>query len=232
MKQYGLLGKGTGKLGSSVFAISGGEQIVREYNPKVSNPNTAAQVEQRAKFKLLSQLGADFATILAFSKMGLKSARNLFVSKNLGKAEFNASDGATIDMTKLELTPGTRQLPAMEVTFDTENEQALVGLGDVTNADADIIVMAVVTRQNDRAYIFEKRIVKFDEWPAGGQVHMDYVSNNDYVYVYGIKIASGARTRYENYSWTGTDDEAKLEFIQSLVTSGSEYSASKCYRNS
>lgn len=232
MKQYGLLGKGTGKLGSSVFAISGGEQIVREYNPKVSNPNTSLQVEQRAKFKLLSQLAADLAIILAFSKMGLKSARNQFVSKNIGKAEFTTSDGAMIDMTQLDLTPGTRQLPSMVVTFDQENEQALVELGDVETTDADAIVIAVVTRQNDRAYIVDKKVVKTDEWPASGQVHMDYANVEDLVYIYGVKVASGARTRYENYTWTSANDEAILAFMQTLLTSGSEYSASKCYQNS
>lgn len=232
MKQYGLLGKGTGKLGSSVFAISGGEQIVREYNPKVSNPNTSLQVEQRAKFKLLSQLAADLATILAFSKMGLKSARNLFVSKNIGKAEFNTSDGAMIDMTQLDLTPGTRQLPQMTVTFDTENEVVLVEKGGVTSADADVIVMALVTRQNDRAYIFDKKVVKIDEWPASGQVSIEYANQEDLLYVYGIKVAAGARTRYENYTWTGANDESILAFMQTLLTSGSEHSASKCYHRS
>ena len=54
MKLNGIVGKGTGKLGASVFAISGGEQIVRQYNPVVSNPNTDAQVAQRAKLKLMS----------------------------------------------------------------------------------------------------------------------------------------------------------------------------------
>ena len=76
MKLYGLFGKGSGKLGSSVFAISSGEQIVREYNPVVENPNTPAQVEQRAKFKLLSQLASDLASALAFKKEGLVSTRN------------------------------------------------------------------------------------------------------------------------------------------------------------
>ena len=81
MKLNGFVGKGTGKLGSSVFAVSGGEQIVRQYNPNVSNPNTDAQVAQRAKFKLMSQLAAVLAPGLAFKKDSLVSPRNKFIKK-------------------------------------------------------------------------------------------------------------------------------------------------------
>ena len=112
MKQYGLLGKGSGKLGSSVFAIIGGEQIVRQYNPVVSNPNTAAQVAQRAKLKLMSQIAADLAAVLAIPKDGLKSSRNIFVSKNIGLCNFD-NDGANVRVDKLQITAGSTNFPGL-----------------------------------------------------------------------------------------------------------------------
>ncbi len=55
-KQTSLFGKISGKLGAVVFSTSGGATISREYNPHVANPNTDAQINQRARMKLMSQL--------------------------------------------------------------------------------------------------------------------------------------------------------------------------------
>ena len=51
MKLVGILGSGSGKLGSSVFSTVAGETVVRQYQPTVANPNTEAQVNQRARMK-------------------------------------------------------------------------------------------------------------------------------------------------------------------------------------
>ena len=42
----------SGKLGSSVFTITKGITIERQYQPRVFNPRTIGQVGQRAKFRL------------------------------------------------------------------------------------------------------------------------------------------------------------------------------------
>lgn len=112
MKLNGFVGKGSGKLGSSVFAISGGEQIVRQYNPQVANPNTDAQTEQRAKFKLMSQIAADLASVIAIPKDGLKSSRNLFVSKNIALVTY-ADGKALCDCSDLQITGGNAFIPAV-----------------------------------------------------------------------------------------------------------------------
>ena len=119
MKLNGFVGKGTGKLGASVFAISGGEQIVRQYNPQVSNPNTDAQIEQRAKLKLMSQLAADLSQSLGFQKNGLVSARNQFVSANIGKCTYEDGE-AKIQLSKIELTAGNIIMPYPVFGSDSE----------------------------------------------------------------------------------------------------------------
>ena len=83
MKLNGIVGKGSGRLGSSVFTVRGGEQIVRQYTPNVANPNTDAQKGQRARFKLLSQLAAITSAGLLFPKVGNVSRRNAFMSANM-----------------------------------------------------------------------------------------------------------------------------------------------------
>ena len=81
MKLSGIAGTGSGKLGSQVYASVAGEQIVRNYQPKVSNPNTTKQVNQRSRFKLMSQLSAAMASVIVIPKEGMRSSRNLFSKK-------------------------------------------------------------------------------------------------------------------------------------------------------
>ena len=149
MKLYGLFGKGSGKLGSSVFAISSGEQIVREYNPVVENPNTPAQVEQRAKFKLLSQIAAALASIIVIPKQGLVSARNRFIGLNVGKATY-ADGTASIEVPSLDITGGSLAFPPVLL---------LEGAGDTTSlrlqgsapAGVDTVIYVMVEKTVDKS---------------------------------------------------------------------------------
>ena len=83
MKLNGLLGTGSGKLGTSVFTTVKGTQIVRQYQPTVNNPSTNLQVSQRSRFKLVSQIAASMADVIAIPRNGIISSRNLFVKKNM-----------------------------------------------------------------------------------------------------------------------------------------------------
>ena len=111
-KVTSLYGKTTGKIGSIVFSTSGGETIAREYNPHVANPNTIPQVNQRARMKLMSQLSANLAPVIAMTKEGLKSRRNKFVAKNFDNSY--ALDGvAQISYENVQLTEGSVGLPQL-----------------------------------------------------------------------------------------------------------------------
>lgn len=120
MKLYGIAGKGTGKVGSMVYAISGGEQIVRQYNPVVANPNTERQVTQRSKFKLLTQLAAAMAATLAFRKQGLVSARNQFIAKNYANV---FEEGGTVQVlgAELQITPSSTPISEITATIGDNN---------------------------------------------------------------------------------------------------------------
>lgn len=52
------LGKFSGKVGGVVFAVSNGEQIVRAYQPIVSNPKSSLQLAQRAKGNLTGRISS------------------------------------------------------------------------------------------------------------------------------------------------------------------------------
>lgn len=116
----GITGKLSGKMGSAVFRVRNGAQVVTQYNPIVKNPDTAGQQEARAKFKLLSQLGAimesGFGT-MAVSKRAGKSApsqRNAFMQLNYPLVSVDLSsdvpERATIQMESVQLTKSSRPL--------------------------------------------------------------------------------------------------------------------------
>lgn len=111
-KQTSLFGKISGKLGAIVFSTSGGETISREYNPHVSNPSTPLQVNQRARMKLMSQLSACLAPVIAMRKDGLVSARNRFVKRNFNYS-YAAEGVAQVSYENVQLTSGNAGLPAI-----------------------------------------------------------------------------------------------------------------------
>lgn len=104
MKLQGMAGKGTGKLGSMVYATVRGAQIVRQYNPVVFNPNTEKQVKQRAKFALLAKLATSMNDALVFQGRGaMVSNRNAFIKENSGNFVEGTAD---IKFNSLSLTSG------------------------------------------------------------------------------------------------------------------------------
>ena len=108
MKVRGYL-KGKGKLGNIVCSTVAGETIARDYNPEVANPNTEGQVDQRARFKLMSQLGSIMAPVIAIPKQKRQSSRNLFVKKNIGTTVYDGVQAA-INLNKVQLTNGVSNI--------------------------------------------------------------------------------------------------------------------------
>ncbi len=106
MKSTGLFGKNSGRVGGVVYSNYRGEQIVRSYQPKVANPSTARQVEQRAKFKLVSQVGASLGREIKMSfvpNVAKESPRNAFVKAMLKKTIY-ANNQATLPIEEIVLT--------------------------------------------------------------------------------------------------------------------------------
>ena len=114
-KMQGLAGKMSGKMGSVVFRVRAGEQIVTQYNPIVKNPNTQAQSSQRVAFKLMSQVAAAMASAIINrpARQG-QSARNRFVQQNFPLVDGNQSE-AKIEMASLQLTSSSTYLGDMTV---------------------------------------------------------------------------------------------------------------------
>lgn len=221
MKQYGILGKGSGKLGSSVFAISGGEQIVRQYNPVVSNPNTPAQVAQRAKLKLMSQIAADLAPVLAIPKDGLKSARNQFVSKNIGNATF-AENTAEVDYEKLQITGGSAAMPELG-NVDYADGHVTGALASAAPEDITAVVYCVFKLDSKMQLSLQASSV-IETAGAGRTFPFDMEVQGEtlIVYAYGLKTGTtGFDMKYEDYEIGDATDVARLVTTRAIKKTSS-----------
>lgn len=93
------LGVFRGKVGAVVFQVNKGEnaskQVIRAYQPIVSNPRTDAQLAQRAKMTLAGQLSSvcDASVLSAFRSGSNRKNRGMFVSNIIRASEATKSNG-------------------------------------------------------------------------------------------------------------------------------------------
>lgn len=136
-KVTSLYGKTMGKIGSIVFSTSGGQTIAREYNPHVANPNTQAQINQRARMKLMSQLSASLSPVLAMTKDGLVSKRNKFTKLNF-PASYALDGVAQITYENVQITEGNTSLPALAADGVISNDHMKLSVDISQNPSATI----------------------------------------------------------------------------------------------
>lgn len=191
MKLYGLGGIGTGKLGNQVFAVKSGQQIVRQYQPIVTNPNTPAQVETRSKMKLMSQVAAVVAPAIAIAPVANKTKRNLFISRNYGEVSYN-DDTAAIALNKMQLTKGTLAFVGITAEATAQNKIS-ISLSEDPTSDIDKVAYSIVRQDNNGGLSFvESRVVDRDKegkFPYTSQSTV-FNGNRYTILAYGIRINS------------------------------------------
>lgn len=221
MKLQGFVGKGSGKLGASVWTVRKGIQVVREYTDKVTNPNTPAQVGQRAKFKLLTQLGAVVAGDGMFFRNlnSGESMRNAFMRANMPAVTLSPTGNvALLNVGKVVLTDGHTTAPT--ATFNRTTGILSVDLSATAMSDIMGIGYAVITLPDvGRVIGYSARAEK-----AEGETTITAtiiagpaMMNKTNVLVWGYRFAdAAARARYEAIAATETADVVSLEFNRML----------------
>ena len=226
-KQTSLFGKISGKLGAVVFATSGGETISREYNPNVSNPSTQAQVDQRARLKLMSQLSAALAPVIAMSKDGLVSARNQFVKKNFG-ASYASGGMAQITYENVQLTNGNAGLPSIVAARAQESGITIQLAEDASNA-VDRVVYIMYRKTSEQSLQLVQSIVVES---AGGDGTfagtMLYTEGDLVFYAYGMKdLNANASAAYGNMAVANAVDVARLVATRKVDSSSYQFTQTR-----
>lgn len=212
-KIYGINGVITGKLGAAVYAVRNGEQISRQYQPVVANPRTQGQIAARAKLKLMSQLSAVLAPVIAIPKRGPVSTRNLFVKKNYGTASY-ATDTASVDLNNVKLTDSVVGLPAVSATRGEENIEVQLA-SSLEPLGLSRVVYVMLQKQSDNELrLYGTKVVTEagpnNRYPATFRRTLDEVV----VYAYGVRDNTNAASAKfgEIHALTG-------EQVASLVVS-------------
>lgn len=200
---------------------------MREYNPTVSNPNTAAQVGQRTKFKLLSQLAAAMADVIAIPKSGLVSARNRFMSLNTPFADV-VNGVAQVTYENLQLTDGTFALPGIHADRQGDNG-GFIELLEGAAMNVDRVIYAVFAKNAEE--LLQLRFSVISSIPGTDRkfkVEGLTLEGELVIFAYGMRdLNAQASAKYGNYFIQNASDLAKLISDRSISSSDYKFTRTR-----
>lgn len=213
MKIYGINGYMSGKLGNQVMAVRNGEQIARQYQPIVSNPNTENQVKVRARLKLMSQLSAAMQQYIAIPREGAKSPRNLFTSINFGKSSF-ANDEATVALSEVQLTKSSVGVAAVSASRTQAKINAQLAAGSAGLYDRVVYCVFAKDGNGNLVPVGSKIVEKPgdpSENPTYEAEEIATTASAAVVYAYGIIDGTPtAKAYFQNLNAPSAQDIAKI----------------------
>lgn len=188
----------SGKLGSSVFAVSKGVTIERQYQPRVSNPQTKGQVQQRAKFKLLSGLASVVAPFSCLPTAGLQTQANAFVKRNQQFASFNGdSEYAKIQMPDIQISGGNQGFVKPTFAIETGIGKGSISAEDVKNAGFDGVVFLVVGTNRPKVARIKGKVLLA---PSENEFSIEFPIASSFqeyhLYAYGIRLTDKGAANY------------------------------------
>lgn len=226
-KQTSLFGKISGKIGSVVFSTSGGKTISREYNPHVANPSTMAQVNQRARLKLMSQLSASLAPVIAIPKQGLVSSRNAFTKLNFGASMAN-SGVAQITYENVQLTNGNLALPTLEAVR-AQGSGITINLAEDASKAVNRVVYILYRKTSEQRLQFVSSVVVEGAGSDGTfRATLPYTEGDIVLYAYGMRDTSeSARAKYGNMQVASAVDVARLTALRNISTEDFQFTETR-----
>lgn len=246
-KVFGLGGVVSGKAGAYVFRVRGGKTIMSQYNPIVSNPDTKGQSDQRAKFKLLTQLSAvlrgayGFGTISVAKRKTKMTQANAFFRKNYPNVQITETDGskATINLTSLQLTDGTLPLSANVISTPTGGDTIsvrLTGIFDYVTQVRCVVIRRMTRRLPDdteEAYYVQtfNEVQNVANNEVTFETNVPRASLDSVVYMYGYVSSTTNRNNLgeidssldSNDNWLAdlqVNEQTSLETAKTTATSG------------
>lgn len=233
-KQTSLFGKISGKIGAVVFSTSGGETISREYNPHVANPSTQAQVDQRARMKLMSQLSAALSPVLAMTKDGLVSQRNKFTKINF-PASYALNGTAQITYENVQITEGNTALPALSAGAGINQDKMQMGVlfSQEPSASISRVVYCLFRKTNEGKLEYVKSDINSQRVAQGVEGFFYSAFPNlpiaEYViFAYGMSDTSERATAsYGNLNVVSASDLARLVATRAISFSDYQFTQTR-----
>lgn len=226
----GISGGMSGRTGSYTFRQSRGETIVSQYQPIVKNPNTQGQQNQRARFKLMSQLAAIMAP--GFGTMGVTkrpgkqrpTQRNAFMNLNMPLVEVDASiDSVTakIPMESIKLTSSHTKLGSIQANYDTGDISTDI---NAVPTNVDYVQFALVRANANEApqLIAIQRAQRSDANQTQFSANFEGVGAGSYtVLAFGISLSDGSlSTKLDNIFNPSTSLTEAAVTLNQLVSTG------------
>lgn len=226
-KVTSLYGKTKGKIGSIVFSNSGGETIAREYNPHVANPSTMAQVNQRARMKLMSQLSASLAPVIAIPKKGLVSSRNAFTKLNFG-ASMASKGVAQISYENVQLTNGNLALPTLEATR-AKGSGISINLAEDASKAVNRVVYILYSKTSEEKLQFVASVIAEGAGTDGKfNASLPYTEGDIVIYAYGMRDTSESATaKYGSMQVANAVDVARLTAYRNISTEDFQFTQTR-----
>lgn len=204
------MSKGSGKLGATVFAVNSGVQIAREYQPKVANPNTEAQQDTRARFKLMSQLSAVMAPVIAIKKDGLKSARNQFQSINFDIVDYE-NETASINLNLVQLTKSNRSFVGFNANRANGSSIAVQLDASMAETADRVVYIAYEKRVDGSLILLGSKVCSTPGTDGKFADTLPYSSKSVVLYAYAIKDTDASMTaKFGNLIAPSAEKVAKL----------------------
>ena len=187
--KQGILGGVSGKIGTVVGANWKGKNIIRSKPRKTSKKPTVPQLNQREKFKLVSNFLQPINAILSRyfgSEQGLKTRVNLALSYHLQEAVENQDGNFIINPEKVVLSKGILPLINMENTVIDNSELRLTwnlpegaSLGSAT----DLLTVVVYNNESKLFNIFDK-VTTRDTGTFVGQLPVGFQNTSNVIWVF------------------------------------------------
>ena len=206
----------TGKFAGAAFQQSPGNGTILREVVKPTNPSTEAQVEQRAKFKLMSQVATAFKSVIAMKREGNITPRNMFVKINSPLLTYSKEEKqASIYLYDLQLTKSSEQV---SISSETGEGGTNVTLSSQLPILYGAVFVLVGQNPDNDAIVIKKIERKTQAEPSQSISHIfDNVSaGNDIVLAYGItQKTDGLSVIYGDF--TKSESSAVLDVFQKLA---------------
>lgn len=185
-QNHGPLSRAKGKLGGVVYQQYEGMQISREYQPVVKNPQTSKQTTNRAKFKLSSQLVAQFRDVInaRLSKLSIYTRVRRGAAIN---SLYNVIDATSPLAPEVDIATAVNALNAKsmsEIAGPTVVYNSGTNTVDITAASGNLVVADVVGYDNE-GHMEYHEVIKYT---SDGSVKSSEVLTSAFVSAMAVQL--------------------------------------------